>query len=301
MSVGTAAPSTAPNTLPAKWQRWSLLLAVVSGAKRLLIMVPMVLVPVLVFCLFNEAIGKIPDPVRRAEFRFDSAFLFGDGFLKQLSVIASQWLVIVGLFISMSSIASWIKLLGAASIVSGLENGKAEILRNARSIRIAKLVRFVIFHAVVYSAYLLAASLLYLALLSLYRRYGLAYTHYGLAFFALIIPFHIGLQAMYGLILTIGRNVAHEARLIRLAVRVRNLARLYGFFTLRVSIEAAIVFAVYFVLRQVVPDSALIAAAIAALLIPMAFLRVSSTLYQLALLENDPTAQQLARKSLWDR
>ena len=264
-------------------------------------MVPMVLMPVLIFCLFNEAIGKIPDPIRRAEFRFDSAFLFGEGFFKQLSEITSHWLIIVGLFISMSSVASWIKLLGAASIVSGLENGRAEILRNARSIGSAKVLRFVIFHAVVYSTYLLAASLLYLALLSFHRRYGLAYTHYGFAIFALIIPFHIGLQAMYGLILTIGLNVAREARLlVRIAVRARNLARLYGFFTLRVSIEAAIVFAVYFILRQLVPESALIAAAIAALLIPFAFLRVSSTLYQLALLANDPTAQQLARKSLWD-
>jgi hypothetical protein len=297
----TAAQTNVPGGTPGTARRLlPLLLAVVAGAKRLLVAVPLVLVPVLIFGVFNEAIKVIPDPTRRAELKFDSTFLFGDAFRAHLSEIASNWPLIVGLFVALSAVACWIKLLVAGSIVSAIANRRADVFHNATSIGLGKVARHVVLLAALISTYLVAAAALYLALNHLHRH-GLPSAHYGFAIFILVLPLHIGLQSIYGLILIISSDISHEMRLVRLAARPKNLARLYAFLALRLSIEAVIVLVAYFLLRRVIPESALIAAGIVALLIPFAFMRASSALYELTLLANDPVAQQLVAKSLTDR
>jgi hypothetical protein len=280
-------------------EAWNLIQAILKNARRLLISVPIILLPVLLFLLLNEATKALPDPLRRSEIAFDAAYLLGDRFLEHLTGAASSWRLIAALFLGVNFVGGWITLIGFTTIIDAIAKNRADIVENAKSIKLHQLAKFILSQAVLYPCYFIVAALLYLAVYQLYSRYQLTYIHYAFVALILLIPLHFGLTSMYALILLLRTNLVHEMRLLRTALWPTNIAKLYSFYLVRLAIEGAVAAATYFILRMFIPTSlAIIAAGFAALLVPFAFLRVSSLIFKLTLLSSDPVAQALALKSL---
>ena len=281
---------------------WSLARAILRSTKQLLISVPIILLPVFLFILFNEGQKALPDPVRFSELTFDAAFLFSDQFLRHLSTVATRWMLILGLFLSINLIAGWITLLSFSMIIDAISKDSVSFFANARLIGPSQLAKFIVCQFILHVWFVLAAGLLYFVLYQLYARYAWPHTHYLLTPIVLLIPLHFGVTSMCALILMLASNGAHELRLIGIAIRPRNFIKLFSFYAVRVAIEAAVGAVVYLTARTMLSASiAIVVAGIAALLVPLAILRVSSAIYKLTLLTSDPVAQDLALKSLRNR
>jgi hypothetical protein len=278
---------------------WSLVYSIIRGAKRILISVPIILLPILLFIMFNESTKALPDPLARSEMSFDAAFLFSDRFRNHLSRAMLNWPMMLGLFLSVNAIGGWLTFLSFATILDAIAKGRTGILESAKSIKLLYVSKFLFSQFILYVCYLLLATLFYVALYQFYQRFGVYYTHYSMVVLVLIVPLHFGLTSMYSLILLLARDRMHEWRLLQIAMMPKNLWKLFLFYAVRLALEVVIGLSIYFALRTFISDSlAVVAGGLVALLVPFAFLRVSSVIFQLTILSSDSVAQELVGKSL---